>query len=85
MNTRRYATDSHAWALTGHLRIGRRARIGAQAGVMADVPAGADVVGSPAQPVREFFRQVAVLRRMVREATARRSTGKAAGTETDTD
>ena len=38
--------------LTGHLRIGRRARIGAQAGVMADVPAGADVVGSPAQPVR---------------------------------
>ena len=45
--------------LTGHLRIGRRARIGAQAGVMADVPAGADVVGSPAQPVREFFRHVA--------------------------
>ena len=43
--------------LTGHLRIGRRARIGAQAGVMSDVPAGADVVGSPAQPVREFFRQ----------------------------
>ena len=71
--------------LTGHLRIGRRARIGAQAGVMADVPAGADVVGSPAQPVREFFRQVAVLRRLVREATGRRSKGKAAGTETDTD
>ena len=71
--------------LTGHLRIGRRARIGAQAGVMADVPAGADVVGSPAQPVREFFRHVAVLRRLVREATARRSKDKAAGTETDTD
>jgi UDP-3-O-[3-hydroxymyristoyl] glucosamine N-acyltransferase len=69
--------------LTGHLRIGRRARIGAQAGVMADVPAGADVVGSPAQPVREFFRHVAVLRRLVRDATAKRS-GKA-GTETETD
>jgi len=41
--------------LTGHLRIGRRARIGAQAGVMSDVPADADVVGSPAQPVRAFF------------------------------
>jgi UDP-3-O-[3-hydroxymyristoyl] glucosamine N-acyltransferase len=71
--------------LTGHLRIGRRARIGAQAGVMADVPAGADVVGSPAQPLREFFRHVAVLRRLVREATRRRSPDKAAGTETDTD
>jgi len=52
--------------LTGHLRIGKRARIGAQAGVMADVPEGADVVGSPAVPVREFFRQVALVRRMAR-------------------
>jgi len=71
--------------LTGHLRVGSRARVGAQAGVMADVPAGADVVGSPAQPVREFFRHVAVLRRLVREATARRSKDRAAGTVTDTD
>ena len=68
--------------LTGHLRIGRRARIGAQAGVMADVPAGADVVGSPAQPVREFFRQVATLRRLVREAANRQPKGRAPGTET---
>ena len=70
--------------LTGHLRIGRRARIGAQAGVMSDIPAGADVVGSPAQPVREFFRHVAILRRMVREA-ARRPKNRAPGTEADTD
>ena len=69
--------------LTGHLRIGRGARIGAQAGVMSDVPPSADVVGSPAQPVREFFRHVAVLRRLVREATARRSRDKAAETDTD--
>ncbi len=54
--------------LTGHLRIGRKARIGAQAGVMSDVAEGADVVGSPAQPVREFFRQVAVLRKLARPA-----------------
>ena len=50
--------------LTGHLRIGARARIGAQAGVMADVAEGQDVVGSPAMPVRSFFRQVAILRRL---------------------
>jgi UDP-3-O-[3-hydroxymyristoyl] glucosamine N-acyltransferase len=54
--------------LTGHLRIGRGARIGAQAGVMADVPDGADVVGSPAQPVKETFRQIALLRRLSRNA-----------------
>jgi UDP-3-O-[3-hydroxymyristoyl] glucosamine N-acyltransferase len=71
--------------LAGHLRIGRRARIGAQAGVMSDVPAGADVVGSPAQPVREFFRHIAELRRLVREAVARRSQDRAARKDTDTD
>jgi UDP-3-O-[3-hydroxymyristoyl] glucosamine N-acyltransferase len=68
----------------GHLRIGRRARIGAQAGVISDVPAGADVLGSPAQPVREFFRHVAILRRLAREA-GKRPQNKAPGTEADTD
>lgn len=52
--------------LTGHLSIGARARIGAQCGVMSDVAAGAEVLGSPAMPVREFFRNVAVLRRLAR-------------------
>ncbi len=56
--------------LTGHLKIGSGARIGAQAGVMSDVPAGADVIGSPAQPVREFFRHVAVLRKLARKRSA---------------
>ncbi len=50
--------------LIGHLHIGKKARIGAQAGVMADVSAGADVVGSPAEARRSFFRQVALLRRL---------------------
>ncbi len=52
--------------LIGHLHIGQKARIGAQAGVMADVAAGASVVGSPAQPVTAFFREVATLRRLAR-------------------
>ena len=52
--------------LTGHLRIGTKARVGAQAGVMSDVEAGSDVVGSPAMGVREFFRNVATLRRLSR-------------------
>ncbi len=52
--------------LAGHLNIGVGAQIGAQAGVMRDVPAGAKVVGSPAVPVREFFRGVAALAKLAR-------------------
>ena len=53
-------------AMAGHLHIGQGAQIGAQAGVISDVPAAAMLLGSPAQPRKEFFRQVALLRRMVR-------------------
>jgi UDP-3-O-[3-hydroxymyristoyl] glucosamine N-acyltransferase len=53
-------------AMAGHLRIGRGAQIGAQAGVISDIPSGARVLGSPAQPKREFFRQVATLRQMAK-------------------
>ena len=52
--------------LIGHLDIGTGAKIGAQAGVMRDVPAGETVVGAPAIPAREFFRQVAALRRLAK-------------------
>ena len=57
------ATGGQA-GLTGHLTIGAGAQIGAQAGVMADVPPGARVAGSPAQPVRDLFKQFAVLKRI---------------------
>ncbi len=53
-------------AMAGHLRIGQGAEIGAQAGVISDVDAGAKVLGSPAQPKRDFFRQIAMLKRMVK-------------------
>lgn len=45
----------------GHLHIGAGAKIGAQAGIMRDVPAGEEVLGSPALPIRQFMRQVALL------------------------
>jgi len=61
--------------LTGHLRIGAKARIGAQAGVMSDVGAGEAVVGSPALPIKEFFRNVAVLRRLARKGAGEKSGG----------
>jgi UDP-3-O-[3-hydroxymyristoyl] glucosamine N-acyltransferase len=53
--------------VAGHLRIGRGAKVGAQTGVMTDVPENAEIVGSPAQPVRLFFRDFAILRKMIRE------------------
>jgi UDP-3-O-[3-hydroxymyristoyl] glucosamine N-acyltransferase len=53
-------------AMAGHLRIGQGAEIGAQAGVISGVDAGAKVLGSPAQPKRDFFRQIAMLKRMVK-------------------
>lgn len=51
-------------AMAGHLTIGDGAQIGAQAGVISDVEAGAKMLGSPAQPGREFFRQVAMLKKL---------------------
>jgi UDP-3-O-[3-hydroxymyristoyl] glucosamine N-acyltransferase len=42
----------------GHLTIGQGARIGAQSGVMSDVPAGSDLFGYPARPVREAMRAI---------------------------
>jgi UDP-3-O-[3-hydroxymyristoyl] glucosamine N-acyltransferase len=50
--------------LTGHLTIGAGARVAAQAGVMRDVGPGETVMGSPAMPIRQFWRQVATLARI---------------------
>ncbi|MHB1302763.1 MAG: UDP-3-O-(3-hydroxymyristoyl)glucosamine N-acyltransferase [Acidiphilium sp.] len=53
-------------AFAGHLHIGQGAQIGAQAGVISDVPPQAILLGSPAQSRHEFFRQVATLKRLGR-------------------
>jgi len=43
---------------------------GADVKAVADAKAGADMAGSPAQPVREFFRGVTTLRRLARKPAA---------------
>ena len=50
--------------MSEHLRIGSGVRIGAQAGVIGDLEDKAVVLGSPAQPIKAFFRQVATLKRL---------------------
>jgi UDP-3-O-[3-hydroxymyristoyl] glucosamine N-acyltransferase len=54
-------------AMAGHLRIGQHAEIGAQAGVISDIAPGAKMLGSPAQPRNEFFRQIASLKKMAKK------------------
>jgi UDP-3-O-[3-hydroxymyristoyl] glucosamine N-acyltransferase len=66
-------------AVSGHLVIGRGAKIAARAGVMQDVAAGAEMGGTPAQPVRAWMREVAWLRRVTRS----HGWGKTPGKTTD--
>ena len=55
-------------AMAGHLRIGEGAEVGAQAGVISDIAPGTTVLGSPAQPIKDFFRQIATLKKMAKGA-----------------
>lgn len=52
--------------IAGHLKIGMGARIAAQSGIMKDVPAGQEYMGSPAVPIKQFMRQVAMLAKLVK-------------------
>jgi UDP-3-O-[3-hydroxymyristoyl] glucosamine N-acyltransferase len=51
-------------ALADHTHVGDGAQIAAKSGVMHDVPAGERWGGSPARPIREFFREVSALRKL---------------------
>lgn len=42
--------------LGGHITIGDGANIGAQSGIISNIKAGEKLLGSPAVPVRDFFR-----------------------------
>jgi UDP-3-O-[3-hydroxymyristoyl] glucosamine N-acyltransferase len=53
--------------VAGHLRIGTGSRIGAKSGVIADVPPRSELAGAPAQPAKTFFRELATIRRWVRD------------------
>ena len=50
--------------LADNLTVGAGAQIAAAAGLMGDVPAGAQYCGAPAIPARQFFREVAALRKL---------------------
>lgn len=61
--------------IADHLTIGDGARLAADCAVMRDVPAGETWAGSPAQPIREFMREIAWLRRESGRARQRKRGG----------
>lgn len=66
----RHVTLAGQAGVTGHLAIGDGARVGAQSGVMRDVPAGADMLGSPAMPAKEAMRAITIMRRLAAQGRA---------------
>lgn len=52
--------------VSGHLRIGKGARIAAKSGVTKDVPPGQDYMGYPALPMRQYLKGVALLNRLIK-------------------
>jgi len=78
--------------VVGHVRLGDGVRVGAKAGVTRDVPAGQEVLGSPAMPLAQARRAMltvsrlpqmrAAIQRLTREVHAlRRRLGRAPGKE----
>jgi UDP-3-O-[3-hydroxymyristoyl] glucosamine N-acyltransferase len=51
----------------GHLKIATGARVAAQSGLMRNVDAGSEVMGSPAVPIKQFMRQVAALAKLTKK------------------
>lgn len=51
-------------ASSGHITIGAGSVVRARAGVMSNWPAGSDIAGAPAQNIRDFWREMATLRRL---------------------
>lgn len=50
--------------LGGHIVIGDNTNIGAQSGIISNVEDGQNIIGSPAIPVRNFFRSSAVFSKL---------------------
>lgn len=59
--------------IAGHLRLGMAAQIGAKAGVMTDVPAGAKYLGVPAKPARRWFREIAAVAKLLQKGESEKN------------
>jgi UDP-3-O-[3-hydroxymyristoyl] glucosamine N-acyltransferase len=66
--------------VVGHVKIGAGAQIAATSNVNGDVPPGARWGGTPAKPIRLWFREITLLRRL-----AERKDGDGDGDKGETD
>ncbi len=51
--------------IAGHLKIGKGVKIAAKSGVMRDIADGEYHIGSPSFPSKQYFRQIAALKRLI--------------------
>ncbi len=61
--------------VNGHVRIGDGAQIAAVSAVHDDVPPGARWGGVPARPVRDWFREIALLKRLAQKDKPKKDAG----------
>ena len=59
-----YVTLAGQVGIAGHLKIGHKVVVVAQSGVMHDIPKGEKWFGSPAQPDRQWKRQILALQQL---------------------
>ena len=50
--------------IVGHIRVGRGAQIAGGSHAKSDVPPGARVAGTPARPIKEWARELAIVKRL---------------------
>lgn len=62
-----YVVIAAQGGVAGHLTIGQGSRIAAQSGIMRDLPAGSEVMGSPALPIKQTMRQIALLKKLTND------------------
>jgi len=62
--------------LQDHITIGKGARIGGNSALAESVPAGETWMGDPAQPLRQYLRQVSEVRRLAKRGGERKTKKK---------
>ncbi len=50
--------------LAGHLKIEDNVKFGAQSGIMSNIKEGAEIIGSPAIPIKNFYRSSVIFRKL---------------------
>lgn len=50
--------------IAGHLTIGTGSRIAAKSGIMNNLPAGSEVMGYPAMPIKQYLKNIATLKKL---------------------